>query len=190
MTLFGAVLLVQLMAVLPGGGVAAEPVTLLEPLPPPPSALAPFVAPEPLNPTAVSPPAPIPSTPAFSPLLRIPEPRPISRKERIAWTSLSFSTHAAAAFDARTTRLLLHRYAGRELNPFLLPVAGSDAGLFAATQLGASGANYIGWRMLHSQRRWMRKLWWLPQTLSFAGSLFGGFHNLNEIHRVQNGGFR
>ena len=148
-----------------------------------PSALALLVAPQPLTPPLVSAPAPVP-------ILRMPESRPISRNERIAWTSLTFSAHAAAAFDARTTRLLLHRHGGRELDPFLRPFAGSDAGLFAATQVSASGANYLGWRMLRSQRRWVRKLWWLPQTVSFAGSLFGGFHNLNEMRKLQNRGVR
>lgn len=179
MTVAGAVLLVQLIAVLPGGDLGAEPVALLEPLSAPPAALASFVAPQPSDPPAAP-------APALTPILRIPEPRPISPKERIAWTSLSFGTQAAAAFDARTTRLLLHRYGGRELNPFLKPVAGSDVGLFAATQLSASGANYLSWRMLRSQRHWVRKLWWLPQTLSFAGSMFGGLNNLSEIHRLQN----
>ena len=183
MTVAGAVLLVQLLAVVPAGDAGPNPLALWEPLPPPPAALASFVAPQPSDPL----PAP---APALTPLLRIPEPRPVSRKERIAWTSLSFGTHAAAAFDARTTRLLLERYGGRELNPFLKPVASSDAGLFAVTQLSASGANYVSWRMLHSQRRWLRKLWWLPQTLSFAGSLYGGFHNLGEIHRLQNSTLR
>jgi hypothetical protein len=116
--------------------------------------------------------------------VRLPEVRPVSRNERIAWTALTFSAHAAAAFDARTTRLLLHRYDGRELNPFLRPFASSDGGLFAATQLSAGGANYLGRRMLRSQNRVLRKLWWVPQTVSVVGSLFGGFHNLNQIHKL------
>ncbi len=183
MTVAGAVLLVQLVAVLPSAEFAAEPVALVEPVSPAPRALAPFVAPQPLTP-------PLVAAPALRSIQRFPEAPPISRNERIAWTSLSFSAHAAAAFDARTTRMLLHGYGGRELNPFLRPFAGSDAGLYGATQLSASGANYLGWRMLRSQRRWIRKLWWLPQTLSFAGSMFAGFHNLNEIHQLQNRGLR
>ncbi|HEY4683339.1 MAG TPA: DUF5658 family protein [Candidatus Acidoferrales bacterium] len=183
MTVAGAVLLLQLVAALPGEEFPGEDAAALERLSASPSALALLVAPQPLSPPLVSAPAPIP-------ILRMPEARPISRNERMVWTSLTFSTQAAAAFDARTTRMLLHGYGGREVNPFLRPVAGSDAGLFAALQVSASGANYLGWRMLRSQRRWVRKLWWLPQTVNVAGSLFGGFHNLNEIHKLQNRGVR
>ncbi len=93
------------------------------------------------------------------------------------WYALAVAQHSAAAFDAWSTRRLVGNGQGRELNPFLRPFARSDA-LYVATQVGPSLLDYLGKRMMTSERRWVRKMWWVPQVAGTATSLASGAHNL------------
>lgn len=93
------------------------------------------------------------------------------------WYALVVAQHSAAAFDAWSTRRVVESGQGRELNPFLRPFAGSNA-LYAATQVGPSLLDYLGKRMMTSERRWVRKMWWVPQVAGTATSLASGAHNL------------
>jgi hypothetical protein len=36
----------------------------------------------------------------------------------------------------------------------------------------------VGKKMMYSRRTWVRRMWWVPQSASFASSLFCGAHNL------------
>jgi hypothetical protein len=102
-----------------------------------------------------------------------------TRGQRIAWYTLMGAGHGAAAFDAYSTRLAIsgNNYA-TETNPFLRPFSHSNA-LYAATQVSPALMDFIGKRMMVSENRWVRKMWWLPQVAGSGFSVFAGVHNLS-----------
>jgi hypothetical protein len=103
-----------------------------------------------------------------------------TRGQRVAWYGLMAAGHGAAAFDAYSTRLAVSGHYGTETNPFLRPFSHSRA-LYAVTQLSPAAMDYIGKRMMVSQDRWVRKLWWLPQAAGSGFSVFAGVHNLGMV---------
>ena len=100
-----------------------------------------------------------------------------TRGQRIAWYSLAVAGHGAAAFDAYSTRLALSGGYGTESNLFLRPFANSNA-LYAVTQVSPAVMDLIGKRMMVSQNRWVRRLWWLPQAAGSGFSIGAGVHNM------------
>jgi len=103
-----------------------------------------------------------------------------TRGQRVAWYTLMAAGHGAAAFDAYSTRLAISGNYGTETNPFLRPFSHSSA-LYAATQLSPAVMDYIGKRMMVSENRWVRKMWWLPQAAGSGFSVFAGVHNLGMV---------
>ena len=103
-----------------------------------------------------------------------------TRGQRIAWYTLVAAGHGAAAFDAYSTRLAISGNYATETNPFLRPFSHSSA-LYAATQLSPAVMDYIGKRMMVSENRWVRKMWWLPQAAGSGFSVFAGVHNLGMV---------
>jgi hypothetical protein len=97
-------------------------------------------------------------------------------KDRL-WMGLGVAAHGAATFDAWTTRRAITTAGGQELNPLLKPFAG-NASIYAAIQVGPLMMDYVGKKMMYSRHSWVRRMWWVPQTASFASSLFCGVHNL------------
>ena len=93
------------------------------------------------------------------------------------WMGLGIAAHSAATFDAWTTRRAITSAGAQELNPMLKPFAG-NASLYAAIQVGPLMMDYVGKKMLYSRHSWVRHMWWVPQSASFASSLFCGVHNL------------
>jgi len=93
------------------------------------------------------------------------------------WFVLAGAGHSAAAFDAYSTRRAIQSGRGRELNPLMKPFAGSNA-LYFATQAQPALLDYVGLRMLHSNKRWVRRMWWVPQVAGTAASLWVGAHNM------------
>lgn len=93
------------------------------------------------------------------------------------WYALIASGHGAATFDAWSTRHVIQSGRGHEVNPLLKPFAGSSA-LYGAVQVGPTLLDYLARRMVGSQKRWVRRLWWVPQVAGTAGSLWSGAHNL------------
>jgi hypothetical protein len=93
------------------------------------------------------------------------------------WMGLGIATHSAATFDAWTTRRAITSAGAQELNPMLKPFAG-NASLYAAIQVGPLMMDYAGRKMMYSRYSWVRHMWWVPQSASFASSLFCGVHNL------------
>lgn len=125
--------------------------------------------------SAVEPPvAPMPMIKVNKPRIRE------TRGQRIAWYSLAVTGHGAAAFDAYTTRLAISGNYGTEGNVFLRPFAHSNA-LYAATQVSPLVMDYIGKRMMTSQNRLFRRLWWLPQAAGSGVSVAAGVHNLSVV---------
>lgn len=92
------------------------------------------------------------------------------------WLFLSITEHGAATFDAWSTNRAIAQ-GHTEMNPMLRPFAG-NASMYAAVQVGPLLFDYIGRRMQRSDKRWAHQIWWLPQSLSTAASLFAGAHNV------------
>ena len=103
-----------------------------------------------------------------------------TRGQRVAWYTLMAAGHGAAAFDAYSTRLAVSGNYGTETNPLLRPFSHSSA-LYAATQLSPAVMDYIGKRMMVSENRWVRKMWWLPQVAGSGFSVAAGVHNLGVV---------
>jgi hypothetical protein len=103
-----------------------------------------------------------------------------TRGQRIAWYALAVTGHGAAAFDAYSTRLALSGGYGTEGNPFLRPFANSNA-LYAATQVSPVIMDLLGKRMMVSEHRWVRRMWWLPQAAGSGLSIGAGVHNMGVV---------
>lgn len=137
-------------------------------------------------PAAASTPAKISANSAIEPAI-VAQPLKVSytrpretRSQRLAWYTLTAVSSGAAAFDAYSTRLAVSGNYGTETNPFLRPFAHSNA-LYAVTQVSPAVLDYIGKRMMTSETRWVRKLWWLPQVAGSGFSVTAGVHNLSVV---------
>ena len=100
--------------------------------------------------------------------------------QRKVWYGLAVAGHAGAAFDAWSTRRAITAGVGTEGNPMLRPFAHSGV-LYVATQASPLLMDYLGKRMMTSQRRWVRKMWWLPQTAGAGMSFAAGAHNTGLV---------
>jgi len=93
------------------------------------------------------------------------------------WATLVVAQHAAATFDAWSTRRALSQPGRSEGDPLMRPFANSGA-IYGAIQVGPVILDYVGRRMSRSQHNWVRKLWWVPQSAATVGFLFSGVHNV------------
>jgi hypothetical protein len=105
----------------------------------------------------------------------------ISRNEKIAWYSLMIAAHTGAALDAWSTRRALSGNYGREADPLMRPFAHSWT-VYLATQVTPLLMDVIGRRAMMSERPWMRKLWWVPQSAMASVSFAAGIHNIGVVH--------
>jgi hypothetical protein len=103
------------------------------------------------------------------------------RRYTRSWLALSLVQHGAATFDAYSTRQAIARGAVED-DPMMRPFAHSGA-LYAAIQGGPVALDFIARRMQHSENGMIRRMWWVPQTVSTATFLFAGVHNLNVSAR-------
>ena len=99
-----------------------------------------------------------------------------SSRQHNIWFGLMATGHAAAVFDAYSTRKAVSGGYGVEGDPLLRPFAHSNA-MYAATQVSPAIMDYLGHRMLTSDKHWMRRLWWIPQAAGTSLSLSAGIHN-------------
>ena len=136
-------------------------------------------------------PAPVNSAPATallkpskSMMVSVGQLRDEGRRNQRLWMGLGIASHSAATFDAWSTRHAITTAGGQELNPMLKPFAG-NASIYAAIQVGPALMDYVGKKMMYSRHSWVRRMWWVPQTASFASSLFCGAHNLG-VHPASN----
>ena len=88
--------------------------------------------------------------------------------------------HSAAAFDAWSTRRAISGGYGTESNPLLRPFSHSNA-IYAATQVSPAVMDYLGRRMMMSQRGWVRRMWWMPQAVGASFSISAGVHNARLV---------
>jgi len=100
--------------------------------------------------------------------------------QRKLWYALAITGHSAAGFDAWSTRRAVSQHYGSEANPLLRPFSHSRT-LYAAMQVSPAVMDYIGKRMMVSQNRWVRKMWWLPQAAGTGISISAGVHNMNLV---------
>ncbi|HZP33490.1 MAG TPA: hypothetical protein VFB23_09035 [Candidatus Acidoferrales bacterium] len=61
----------------------------------------------------------------------------------------------------------------RETNPVLRPMLGHSAAMYAYGAAYAFGAAWVGHKMHASRFTVVRKLWWLPQTISIEQNVWG-----------------
>ena len=101
-----------------------------------------------------------------------------NRRKQMMWTGLTVATSSAAMFDAISTRRAITRYGAVEMNPLLKPFAGNNS-LFAAIQVAPVLLDVAGRKMMYSRHNWVRRVWWVPQSASFVGSILCGAHNLS-----------
>lgn len=122
--------------------------------------------------------------------IRVPEiqpgkPQEVAMAERRrytrSWLALSAIQHGAAAFDAYSTRQAVSRGAVED-DPMMRPFAHSGA-IYAAIQAGPVALDFIARRMQHSEIGFVRRIWWVPQSMSTATYIFAGVHNLNVAGR-------
>lgn len=90
--------------------------------------------------------------------------------------TLAALAHAGAAFDSWSTLRLVDR-GGQEANPLVKPFADSAA-IYPVMQLWPVAIDYVAMKMARSEKSWVRRMWWLPQTLSAAASFTNGFRNI------------
>lgn len=102
---------------------------------------------------------------------------------RKTFYSLALLQHSAVAFDAWSTRRLVDA-GGRELNPLLKPIAGSAA-LYPVMQTWPVAIDYLAVRMARSNKPWVRKMWWVPQTACAASSFVIGARNVSLANNSQ-----
>jgi len=100
-----------------------------------------------------------------------------NRRKLFIWKGLAIASSGAATLDAWSTRRAITTDGAQELNPLLRPFAG-NASLYAAIQVGPLLMDYAGRKMMYSRHSWVRHMWWIPQSASFASSIFCATHNL------------
>ena len=93
------------------------------------------------------------------------------------WFALSIVEHGAAAFDAYSTRQAVGHGAVED-DPLMRPFAHSPA-IYAATQVGPVVFDLLARHMQRSEYPMVRRIWWMPQSVSAGLSIFSGAHNLS-----------
>src|SRR3954464_6516032 len=94
------------------------------------------------------------------------------------WRGLTIASSSAAAFDAWTTRRNINTGRFKEENTWLKPFAG-NASLYAVMQVRPVLFDYVGRRMFRSNKKWVRNLWWVPQTAQTAANFYCGAKNMS-----------
>jgi len=100
---------------------------------------------------------------------------------RASWIALSLAQHAAAAFDAYSTRDAISRGAV-EQDPLIRPFANSSA-IYAAIQVGPVALDLLGRHLQRSDNTVFRRTWWVPQALSTGMYFISGVHNIHVANR-------
>lgn len=104
-----------------------------------------------------------------------------SRNQKKLWYGLVAAGHAGAAFDAWSTRRALSGNWGTEADPLMRPFAHSGT-IYIATQVSPLLMDFIAKRAMTSQNPWIRKFWWVPQTVGASMSFRAGINNLGIVH--------
>jgi hypothetical protein len=100
---------------------------------------------------------------------------------RKAWITLAVAEHSAAFFDAYSTRRAVTRGAVED-DPMMRPFANSGA-IYAAIQVGPVLLDLVSHKMQHSENGFVRRMWWIPQSVATSTSLFAAVHNMGVARR-------
>jgi hypothetical protein len=103
-----------------------------------------------------------------------------NRTQKRIWYGLAAAGHAGAAFDAWSTRRALSGNYGTESDPLMRPFAHSGA-VYAATQVTPLLMDMIGKRAMVSEHMWVRRLWWVPQSVGATLSFSTAVHNVGVV---------
>lgn len=103
-----------------------------------------------------------------------------NRNQKRIWYGLVAAGHAGAAFDAWSTRRALSGNYGTESDPLMRPFAHSGA-VYAATQVTPMLMDIIGKRAMTSEHMWVRRLWWVPQSVGATMSFTAAVHNVGVV---------
>jgi hypothetical protein len=90
------------------------------------------------------------------------------------------ATHTGAVLDAWSTRRALSRNFGREGDPLMRPFVHSGT-IYLATQVTPLLMDIIARRAMVSERPWLHKLWWVPQSAMASVSFEAGIHNIRIV---------
>jgi hypothetical protein len=101
-----------------------------------------------------------------------------SHRQILTWRGLVLAQHSAAVFDAWSTRNAIQSGNGYERDPLMRPFANSAA-IYPMLQIMPAGFDFLSHRMMRSQNLFLRRTWWIPQTVSIAGSLWSGSRNVH-----------
>ncbi len=108
---------------------------------------------------------------------------PESLPSRRKWLALAIAEHAAATFDAYSTRQAIVRGAV-ESDPLMRPFAQSPA-IYAAIQAAPVVLDFAARRMQRSQSTLLRRTWWVPQSVATGMFVFSGVHNLHVANAMR-----
>jgi len=106
--------------------------------------------------------------------------KPALRVPKGLWLSLSAATYTAAALDMRATadaeewfEKHPHVHLGpTETDPLARPFVRLPRPAYYACGFAlATGVNWLGYRMSHYRK--LRKVWWLPQSISISANSWG-----------------
>jgi hypothetical protein len=117
---------------------------------------------------------------AFEPVRPVSELAYESPAKKRIWFGLMAAGHAGAALDAWSTRRALSGNYGTEADPLMRPFAHSWT-LYAATQVLPTVMDYVGKRAMRSEHPLVRKMWWVPQSVSATMSFQAGVHNIGVV---------
>lgn len=107
-----------------------------------------------------------------------PETLPSRRK----WIALSVAQHAAATFDAATTRLAVGQGAV-EADPLMRPFAKSPS-IYAAIQVAPVVLDFAARRMQRSPNSFLERTWWVPQAVATGMFVISGARNLHVASQL------
>lgn len=100
-------------------------------------------------------------------------------KHVFLWVFLA--TQAATTADVAYTSRNLNR-GGVEYNAAARPLTSLPRPAYIMAAEGASaGVSLLGWKMKHSKRAWVRRVWWVPQGLTIAGNTVGAAYTARHI---------
>jgi hypothetical protein len=133
------------------------------------------------DPSFADPAVPEPRPFAFQPVKPALRHHSITRNEKMAWYSLLIAEHTGAVLDAWSTRRALSGNYGREGDPLMRPFAHSRT-IYIATQVTPFLMDVLSRRLMTSERPWLHKLWWVPQSTMASVSFEAGIHNIGVVH--------
>jgi hypothetical protein len=108
---------------------------------------------------------------------------PQATPSRRQWIALAIAEHAAATFDAISTRQAINRGAV-EADPLMKPFAQSPA-IYAAIQVAPVALDFAARRMQRSPNRFLHNTWWVPQSAATGMFIFSGVHNVHVANSLR-----